>query len=122
MSGAMMMPGMSGGGMMMQGMPGMPGMAPGRPIEVRMGKDGKMEAIQDGKPAPNVKVLPGGGIQVEIREGAEGKNEKKEGKSEKPAAEKEDPDKARRIRQLQEQAEQLRALLNKLREQVKEKE
>jgi|GEM_PF-4318883 len=124
MGGAMMMPGMpgmGGGGMMMQGMPampGMPGMAPGRPIEVRMGKDGKVEAIQDGKPAPNVKVLPGGGIQVEIRE----KEEKKGGKSEKLGAEKEDPDKARRIRQLQEQAEQLRALLNKLREQVKEKE
>ena len=98
--------------------PGMPGMAPGRPIEIRVGKGGKMEAIQDGKPAPNVKVLPGGGIQVEIRE----KEENKEGNSEKLGAEKEDTDKARRIRQLQEQAEQLRALLNKLREQVKEQE
>jgi hypothetical protein len=124
MSGAMMMQGMPGMGGMgmggMPGMPGMPGMAPGRPIEIRMGKDGRVEAIQDGKPAPHVKVVPGGGFRMEIREGAEGKNAKKEGKSEKPAAEKEDPDKARRIRQLQEQAEQLRALLNKLREQVKE--
>jgi hypothetical protein len=121
MSGAMMMQGMPG----MPGMPGMggmPGMMPGRPIDVRMGKDGKVEAIQDGKPTPHVKVVPGGGFREEVREGAEEKNEKKERKSEKPVAEKEDPDKARRIRQLQEQAEQLRALLNKLREQVKEKE
>jgi hypothetical protein len=120
MNGAMMMQGMPGMGGV--GMPGMPGMAPGRPIEVRVGKDGRVEAIQDGKPAPNVKVVPGGGFRVEIREEDEGKSEKQEGKSEKPGAEKEDPDKARRIRQLQEQAEQLRALLNKLREQVKEKE
>ncbi len=135
MGGAMMgMPGMPGmGGMSgigaaggMPGMPGMPGASPARrevrAIELRLNKDGKVEAGQEGKNAPNIKVLPGGGIQVEIREGAEGKEEKKEGKSEKPAADNEDADKARRIRQLQEQAEQLRALLNKLREEVKEKE
>ena len=138
------MPGMSG----MPGMPGMPGL-PGilgasparrevRAIELRLDKDGKVEAVQEGKNTPkftpNIKVLPDGHFQIEIRGDAEGKEsktegatiqlkvEKKESKTEKPAAEKEDPQRARRIRQLQEEAEQLRALLNKLKEKVKEKQ
>jgi hypothetical protein len=130
MGGGMGMPGMSGmpGMPGMAGMPGLPGI-PGassarrevRTIELRLDKDGKVEAVQS-KNSPDVKVLPGGGFQIEIRDEAEGKEGKKEGKSDKPAAAKEDPERARRIRQLQEQAEQLRAQLNKLREEAKEKE
>ncbi|MCE9524708.1 MAG: PDZ domain-containing protein [Planctomycetales bacterium] len=135
-----MMPGM-GGGMGMPGMPGMGGM-PGMPamgmggtgagparemrrMELRLNKDGTIKDVEGTKNPPHFKVLPGGGIQVEIREGAEGKegakSEKKGSKSEKPAAEKEDGAKAERIRSLQLEAEKLRGLLNKLREQVKEK-
>ena len=124
--GGMMMPGM-GGGMMMQPPPGAPamgmgGMAPSRrevrAIELRTGKDGRVEAVQDGKPAPYVKVLPGGGIQLEVREGEETKNE---GKVEK-TGEKEHPARAERIRDLQREAERLRDQLNKLREEQKERE
>ena len=120
----------------MSGMPGMPG-APakgkggGNParemqrFELRLDKDGKVEGIEGGKNAPHVKVRPGGGIQVEIREGEEAKEgarkEKKEPKSEKPGEEKVDAAKAERIRALQLEAEHLRAILNKLREQAKEK-
>ena len=123
-----------GAGMMMPGMPAMGGMSgmPGAPargmgganparemqrFELRLGEDGKVQGIEGGKNAPQFKVLPGGGIQVEIREGAEGK----EGKSEKPAEEKADAAKTERVRRLQLEAEQLRGILNKLREQVKEK-
>lgn len=114
------------------GMPGMMGAMPGAPhgmigaapmmemrqIELHLNKEGKLEAKEGGKNAPHVKVLPGGGIQVEIREGNEGKEEKKsEGK-----AEKEDPDRAPRRRELEEQREHLQDLLNKLRQEVKERE
>lgn len=109
----------------MGAMPGAPqgkiGAAPMREmrqIELRLNKEGKLEAKDGGKHAPQVKVLPGGGIQVEIREGDEGKADKK------PAGkgDKEDPDRAHRLRELEEQRERLQGLLNKLREEVKARE
>src|SRR5688500_17847549 len=83
----------SGSSGMMPGMGGMPGM-------------------------PGMSGMPGlGGIPGSGKREVEAK--KKESKPDKPAAEKEDPDRARRIRQLQEEAERLRALLNKLKEDAK---
>jgi hypothetical protein len=116
-----MMPGI-GGGMQMQGMPGMPGMemrgaampgGGGERIELRIGEGGKVEAIQSTGGRPNIRSLPGGGIQVEIREEGE--------KKEKPEAGESDPDRARRIKSLQEQADRLRGLLEKLRAETKDK-
>jgi hypothetical protein len=118
------MPGMEG----MSGMPGMPGMAgmsgaaPGgekRRIELRLKKDGKVEGTE------HLKLTPEGGFQIEIREPQEKQGERKEGKETKPvepAVEREDPGRARRIRELQAEAEKLRALLDQLRDEVKEKE
>lgn len=111
---------------------GNPGMMPGAPhgktgvvpmremrqIELRLTKEGKLEATEGGKNAPQVKVLPGGGIQVEIHEG----DEEKEGKKSEGKGEKEDPDRAHRLRALEEQRERLQGLLNKLREDVKARE
>ena len=141
MGGPMMMPGMGG----MPGMPrmggaaGMPGMGsmppmpaqPGanparrevRAIELMLDKDGKVTGVQGAGGVPEVKVSPGGGTRLEIREGHEGgKTEEKESKFGKTPEDKDDPKRGERIRSLQEQAEKLRALLNKLREEVKEKE
>ena len=88
----------------------MPGMAVPRPmqgIELRMNKDGKWEAVQDTR----WKAKTGRKMARRKRpSGEEGS------KTDKPAAEKEDPDRARRIRQLQEEAERLRRQLNKLKE------
>ena len=87
-------------------------------FELRLGEDGTIQGVEGAKNTPQVKVLPGGGIQVEIREGNEGKEEKKsEGKAEKG-----DSDRASRVRVLEEQRERLQGLLNKLREEVKERE
>lgn len=124
MSGGMGTSGMPG----MGGMPGMPAMGMGgtgagpareiRRMELRLNKDGTIQSAEGTKNNPQVKVLPGGGIQVEIREGNEGKEEKKpEGKAEKG-----DSDRASRVRGLEEQRERLQGLLNKLREEVKERE
>jgi hypothetical protein len=99
-----MMPGMPGMEAM-SGMPGMAGMSGAAPagdkrrIELRLKKDGKLEG-QD------FKVTPEGGFRIEVRE----------------APEKEDPERARRIRELQAEAERLRALLDQLKSEVKEKE
>lgn len=126
------MPGMEG----MSGMPGMPGMAgmsgmsgaaasgEKRRIELRLKKDGTLAETQDGTEEAHLKVGPDGRFQIEIREREEkkeGKVQKQETKPVEPAAEKEVPERARRIRELQAEAEKLRALLDQLREEVKEK-
>lgn len=117
-----MMPGM-GGGMGMPGMPGMGGM-PGmegmrgsqiRRIELRQNRDGQIEAVQDGKSVPGIKVVPGeGGLRVKIRE----QGEKKEFEKGEPRDA--DIDRARRIRALQQEAERLRDLLEQLRKEAPE--
>ncbi|MBC7853958.1 MAG: PDZ domain-containing protein [Pirellulaceae bacterium] len=133
MGGVMGMPGMGGmsGVPGMPGMPGVPGASPARrevrAIELRLDQDGKVEAVQEGKNTTPFKVHPDGHFLIEIRGEDEGKGskqegatielkvEKKESKPEKSAAPKEDAERGRRIRQLQEEAERLRDLIDKVR-------
>jgi len=145
----------------MGGMPGMPAMSgsmSGGPqagagvaapmhFELRLDKDGKAELKQPKAIAPNVKQLPGGGFQIEIREEGEeakpkdkkpdpgkgaGPNVKvlpgggiqveiREGAEGKSPSDKPRPNKEEEVRRLRNQEQELRKALEELRNAVEKK-